>query len=151
MSLNFSKPPPQKKKIGGKSGSTRLIYRHPELCRRSIQAISLFHTIDCKRAVKKYTLELLTYLIGKCSFTPGNMHNGTESGIATTLNMPINVLGFRGKSQVEVFTWVERGTLVNSYLHERLRKFHAKDVSISSCEKSLAFTATAVRKSDFKT
>jgi hypothetical protein len=104
--------------------------------------------MECNWAAEKYTLELLTSLIGKCSFTPRNMHNGTESGIATILNMPINVLGFRGKSQVEVLTSAARGTLVNSYLHECLRKFHAKDICISSCEKSLAFTATAVRKSN---
>jgi hypothetical protein len=79
------------------------------------------------------------------------MHNGTESGIATILNMPINVLGFRGKSQVEVLTSVERVTLVNSNLHECLRKFHAKDICISSCEKSLAFKATAVIKSNITT
>jgi len=77
------------------------------------------------------------------------MHNGTESGIATILNMPINVLGFRGKSQVEIFTSVERGTLVNSNLHECLRKFLAKDICISSCEKSLTFTTTTVIKSKF--
>ena len=64
------------------------------------------------------------------------MHNGTEGGSATILNMAINVLGFRGKSQVEVLTLAERGTLVNPYLHECLGKFHAKDIRISSCEMS---------------
>jgi len=102
--------------------------------------------MECNGAAEKYTLELLASLIGKCRFTPGNMHNGTESGIATILNMPINVLGFRGKSQVAVLTSAERGTLVNSYLHECLRKLHAKGMCISSCEKGLAFTATAVKK-----
>jgi hypothetical protein len=62
--------------------------------------------------------------------------------------MPINVLGFRGKNQVEILTSVEKCTLVNSYLHECLRKFRAKDIRISLCEKSLAFTATVVRKSN---
>ena len=66
--------------------------------------------MDCNWAAEKYTLELLTSLIGKCSFTPGNMHNGNEIGIATILNMPINVLEFRGKSQVEILTSAERGT-----------------------------------------
>jgi hypothetical protein len=68
--------------------------------------------------------------------------------IATILNMPINVLGFRGKSQVEVLSSAERGTLVNSNLHECLRIFHAKDICITSCEKSLDFMVTAVRKSN---
>jgi hypothetical protein len=104
--------------------------------------------MECNLAAEKYTLELLTSLIGKCSFTTSNMHNGTASGTATILNMLINVLGFRGKSQVEFLTSAERGTLVNSYLHECLRKFHAKDICISTCEKNLDFTATAVRNSN---
>ena len=91
-----------------------------------------FSPMECNCAAEKYTLELLTSLIGKCIFTPGNMHNGTESGKATILNMQINVLGFRGKSQVEILTSAERGTLVNSYLHECLRKFNAKDICNSS-------------------
>jgi hypothetical protein len=102
--------------------------------------------MECNGAAEKYTLELLASLIGKCSFTPGNMHNVTESGNATILNMPINVLGFRGKSHVEVLTSAERSTLVNSYLHDCLRKVHAKDICIFSCEKGLAFTATSVRE-----
>lgn len=88
--------------------------RHQELCRCSIQATSLSHTMECNRATEKQHFDLLTSLIGKCIFTPGNIYNGTQTGISTVHNTPIKVFGFRGKSQVEGLSSAEMGTLVTS-------------------------------------